>query len=535
MNYLDIIIIVVYSAGLLGLGYFFKGQKDTKDYFLGGKSFGWFELGLSTMATQLSAISFISASAFVGIRKGGGLQWLSYEFAVPIAMILLIVVIMPKIYGAGITSIYEYLERRFGSSTRVIISIVFQFSRAFATAIMIYAVALILSAVFSIPIWATLLITGVITLIYSYQGGMKAVVWGDAIQMVIIFIGILVCLFYGLDKLGGWDVFLESVDRSRLDVVNFDDWGISLNADEKSAKGNEFGFWPMLLGGLFLYMSYYGCDQSQAQRALSARNFGQVKRMLLFNGLMRFPITVCYCMMGLVIGTLAMSEPEFLAKIPADQPDRLMPLFIANYLPHGILGLLIVAILSAAMSSLSSAINSLSAATMEDLIYRNKKAESDEALATKKLRYSKYLSLAWGVACIIVAFFSGQIADTVIEAINKVGSLFYGPILATFLLALTTKKTNGIGMNAGLLSGVGVNLILWLFFIDNVFWFWWNAIGGIVTMAIALIVSLLIGQGQSGNSETRNDQKKWLSLENLILLVYFVVIVAFSIMLPQFF
>ncbi|MEM1409060.1 MAG: sodium transporter, partial [Bacteroidota bacterium] len=333
MNWLDIVIVIVYAVGLLSLGIYFKDQKTKKDYFLGGRSLGWFELGLSVMASQLSAISFISAAAFVGMRAGGGLQWLTYEFAVPIAMIILMAVIFPPLYRKGIVSVYEYLEERFGRSTRLLISIVFQFSRAFATGIMIYAVALVLSTVLDIPQWATILISGIVTLIYSYQGGMKAVVWGDAIQMIILFGGILICIGYGLDYLGGWNTFVAKVDQSRIQSVDFSSLGFS--------KGEEFGFWPMFLGGLFLYASYYGTDQSQAQRALSARDMGQVKKMLIFNGVARFPVTLSYCIMGLIVGTFAYSDPDFMNMIPQDKPDLLMPVFIANYLPHGIVGLLI--------------------------------------------------------------------------------------------------------------------------------------------------------------------------------------------------
>ncbi|MEL6867620.1 MAG: sodium/solute symporter, partial [Bacteroidota bacterium] len=398
LNFLDLLIIVVYSVGLLGLGYLFKDQKDSKDYFLGGRSFGWFEMGLSTMASQLSAISFISAAAFVGLKANGGMQWLTFEFAVPLAMIFLSVIIIPPLYNAGIVSIYSYLEQRFSSSTRVLISAVFQFSRAFATGIMIYTVALVLSAVMEIPKAQTILITGVITIIYSYQGGMKAVVWGDVIQMSILVLGILICTGYGLYLLGGWESFITKMDTSRLKAVDFN-WGVS--------EGEEFGFWPMVIGGFFLYASYYGCDQSQAQRSLSGRNLKEVRRALLFNGLFRFPVTLCYCFMGLIIGTFALSTPEFMSQIPEGQPDYMIPLFIINYLPHGIIGLLLVAILAAAMSSLSSAINSLSAASVEDLIARGR---SQPLSNEQYMTYSKFLTVVWGIFCIILAFSAGNIA-----------------------------------------------------------------------------------------------------------------------------
>ncbi len=511
MNLLDIVIVIVYAVGLLGLGYYFKDQKSKKDYFLGGRSLGWFELGLSVMASQLSAISFISAAAFVGMKSNGGMQWLTYEFAVPLAMIFLMVVIFPPLYKKGIVSVYEYLQERFGRGTRLLVSLVFQFSRAFATGIMIYAVAIVLSAVLDIPDWATILISGIVTLVYSYQGGMKAVVWGDAIQMIILFGGIIVCIFYGLDYLGGWDNFISEVDKERIKPIDFRSLGIE--------KDETFGFWPMLIGGLFLYTSYYGTDQSQAQRALSARSLSQVNKMLLFNGLGRFPVTLSYCLMGLIVGTFAFSNPEFLSKIPSDRPDMMMPVFIANYLPHGIIGLLITAILAAAMSSLSSAINSLSAASAQDFFT----TEDPE----KNLKYSKYLTIFWAAICITLAFFAGGIADTIIEAINKVGSLFYGPVIATFSIGILSKKIGQRAMNIGLIAGVVSNLLLWLLTSEWLFWFWWNVTGAVSTLVVALVMSFLV----KDQVNIVGEEKSTLNLsskEILVLVIYFILIVAVS-------
>ncbi|NNE14395.1 MAG: sodium transporter, partial [Saprospiraceae bacterium] len=197
MNILDYIIIFTYLIGFICLGFIFKKNKTSKDYFLGGNSLGWFPLSLSTMATQLSAISFISAPAFVGLKLGGGLKWLTFEMAVPIAMLFIMLIIIPPLFRAGIVSIYEYAERRFDYSTRMILSIVFQINRALSTGVMVYAIAFILQAVLNLDFGVTILIISVITIIYSWQGGMKAVVWGDAIQMIILFIGLIVCLIYG--------------------------------------------------------------------------------------------------------------------------------------------------------------------------------------------------------------------------------------------------------------------------------------------------------------------------------------------------
>ena len=522
MNAIDYIVIIVYIVGFLFLGRLFKDNKDSQEYFLGGRSFGWFPLSLSTIATQLSAVSFVSAPAFVGLKKGGGMMWLTYEFAVPLAMIFLMVFLIPPMYKSGIVSVYGYLEKRFSGSTRILVSAVFQISRAFGTGVMVYTIALILTSVMSIPMWQTILLIGIVTLIYSYQGGMKAVVYGDMIQMIILFLGIIICLIAGIHYIGGWDTFLSNLDRERLTAVNFGSMGLK--------KGDEFGFWPMLVGGFFLYTSYYGTDQSQVQRLFSAQDMGTVKKTLLFNGLLRFPITFIYCMMGLVIGTLVVMKPEFSEAIPNDKPDLMIPTFIRDYLPHGVIGILMVAIFSAAMSSLSSAINSLSAATTEDFFNRKKDLPNE-----KYMSYSKYAALFWGVVCIILAFFVGDIAKTVIEAINKIGSVFYGPILATFISAIAIKKVNAIGANIGLLAGVLLNVYLWLF-VPEVFWFWWNAFGAITTLVIGLLSSYLFSsktaKGESMTLESTFDFD-WSKV--IILILFFIAIVVLSTYITSFF
>ena len=474
MNGLDYAVVVGYLAALLGMGYLLRRQSSRQDYFLGGRSMTWFPLALSTMATQLSAISFISAPAFVGIREGGGMIWLSYELALPLAMIALMWGIMPRLYNAGFVSIYEFLEARFDKTTRFTISIVFQISRAAATGVMIYAVALILESMAGIGFLASIAVIGAVTAVYSLQGGMKAVVFGDAAQMIIIFFGILLCIGFGLHHLGV-DALVEQLDPARLKAVDFGSLGLS---------GDEFGFLPMLFGGLVLYASYYGCDQTQAQRLLSAKSEGTVRTILLANGLMRFPIVLLYCVMGLIVGTLAVVSPDLPADEFVRQPDRMVPTFIVTYLPHGVIGLLVVAILSAAMSSLSSTINSLSAVTTEDLAMVRGAALSE----TQYVVWSRLASLGWSIVILIFSFFGGMIAATVIEAINKVGSVFYGPILATFVLAVLFRGVSARGANWGLLSGVAFNIYLWLGE-PQVFWFWWNLIGFMVTLGVAVLVS----------------------------------------------
>ncbi len=533
MNYIDYIIIFTYLIGFLGIGYFFKENKSSGDYFLGGRSMGWLPLSLSTMATQLSAISFISAPAFVGLKEGGGLQWLTYEFGVPLAMAFLLIAIIPTLYKSGIVSVYEYLEKRFDASSRLLISFVFQISRSVATGVMVYTMALILQATVGVDFWISVLIIGVITLIYSFQGGMKAVIWGDVIQMIILFLGIIICLIYGISELGGFENFLTHVDKDRLTAVDFNKWGFN-NSD----GGDEFGFWPMVIGGFFLYVSYYGTDQTQSQRLLSAKGMPTIKKLLLANGLFRFPLTLTYCIMGLVLGTLLIQDTGFqemmevtyqanIGSLEGKKADLMVPVFIINYLPNGVIGILIVAIMSAAMSSLSSTVNSLSAVTMEDFVKRFRPNMTNK----KYVQSSRLISVFWGLVCLLLAFFAGNIEGTVIEVINKVSSVFYGPILAAFILAILTKKTHALGANIGIVVGVLFNMYLWLY-VPSVFWFWWNAIGCIVTIIVAMSCSYLIKKKINEGLEVSYYAGK---KEAIILLSFFTFIVILSIYLPKIF
>ncbi|WP_111709627.1 sodium:solute symporter family transporter [Lutibacter citreus] len=534
MNWLDYLIVIVYSIGFLGLGYFFKENKNAKDYFLGGQDMGWFPLSLSTIATQLSAISFISAPAFVGLAQNGGMKWLTFEFAVPLAMIGIMLIIIPPLYRANIVSIYEYVEKRFSTSTRIILSIVFQISRSLATGVMVYTIAMILQAVLNISFHWTILIISVITLIYSYQGGMKAVVWGDAIQMIILFFGLVICMVYGWNMLQDNPEF-TGFAQERLTVIEFDNFGLD---------GGEFGFWPMVLGGLFLYLSYYGTDQTQAQRLMSAKNEGTIKKLLLANGLLRFPVVLVYSVMGLIIGALVTLTPDFLNDItemtkthyPAQyaidgiKPDLMIPVFITKYLPHGLIGILIVGILSAAMSSLSSTINSLGAVTVEDIFNRGAKKLS----VTNYMKYSKISVIFWGVVCITAAYLFGGSKGTVIELINIISSQFYGPILATFVLAILVKRVNHVGMNAGIIGGVLINVLIKINY-DNIFWIWFNLTGFIITTVIALVVSEIFKAKTKDRliidfSIKREDV---LSKEVFILTGFFIVILVFSYFLPS--
>lgn len=546
MNWLDYVIILLYFSGFLGMGYFFKENKNSTDYFLGGKSLGWFPLSLSTMATQLSAISFVSAPAFVALKVGGGMKWLSFEFAVPLAMFFIMIVVIPPLFRSGVVSIYEFVERRFDASTRMILSIVFQISRALGTGVMVYTIAIILQAVLDIGFIYTIPLICAVTIIYSWQGGMKAVVWGDAIQMLILFAGLLICLVYGYNLMIQNGGSFSNVDPDRLLVIQ-SNFGFG--------EGNEYGIWPMLIGGFFLYVSYYGCDQTQVQRLLSAKDEKTVRTLLFANGMLRLPVVFVYCTMGLVLGAFILVAPDFLEEIaivtkkyfPEEyansgiKPDLMVPVFIVRYLPHGVIGILMVGILSAAMSSLSSTVNSLSAVTVEDFFNRGKL----KLTGVKYMMISKIAVVFWGVVCIACAFLFGSSESSVIEIINAIGSVFYGPVLATFILAIYSRKVNKYGMNVGIILAVLVNLIFsktmqGIIGFDpgiEIFWIWLNFTGFAMCTGLAYFVSLLFPDANNKVPDVtfKITKEDILIKETYILVAFFIVIVIFSLYIPQIF
>ncbi|MEM1141882.1 MAG: sodium/solute symporter [Pseudomonadota bacterium] len=479
MTTIDWTIIIVYMAGMIGLSiYLGRGQANDEDYYVGGRNLPWWAVGISTMATQTSAISFMSIPAYVALKEGGGLTWLQYELAVPLAMIFVMIFLIPFFRRLELVSVYEYLELRFGPQVRLFLSGVFLLSRGFATAIGLYASAIVLSVCLDLPLAATILLIGVITVIYDTIGGMTAVVYSDVLQMFILVGGLLACVFYAAAEVGGFSAMFDALPQDRWHAF---DPGTGLG-DSSSTP-----FWGFLIGGFFLYASYYGTDQSQVQRELSAPTLADTKKALVFNGLARFPLTLLYLLLGIAAGATYYAASDLQAAVPPDKLDYLVPQFILLKLPTGLRALLFAALLAAAMSSLDSALNSLSAATVRDFIDRK-----GEMSGKAVLRTSKVTTVVWGAVLTGLAFFAGNISDTVIEGINKVGSAFYGPILAAFLAGVASKRATGPGVIAGVIAGVGFNVVLWIG-TPEIYWMWWNAFGLVVAIVVTLGASLIVG------------------------------------------
>jgi len=481
---IDWLIIGVYLAGLILLSLWLsRGQHSRDDYYVAGHETGAWPISISIMATQCSTNSILGAPAFVAFAAGGGLIWLQYELALPLAMIVIMIFLLPTFRQLDLISVYDYLERRFDLKTRLILSGLFQILRAFATAVTVYSIAIVIEVITGLSFLWSVLLLGVITVVYDVLGGIRAVIYSDVLQMVILVTALLIVLFILLDQFDGITNMLEAFPAQRRTAIDFAHHGLGDSYD--------FAFWPMLLGGLFLYVSYYGCDQSQVQRELCCRNLDDGNWALFINGLLRFPVVLLYCLVGVGIGVYAMQEPSFVDSIPADAAgpnyNLAVPLFMIQQLPTGLVGLALVALFAAAMSSLDSVLNSLSATTMEDFVRRFHGGANWSA--DRELLYSRGLTLFWGVVTLWLAFHVDDIAETVLVAINKIGSLINGPVLAVFALGLLTRRARGSGACIGLLVGFLVNLYCWQM-LPGLSWLWWNVIGLALTFCVGYGISL---------------------------------------------
>ena len=478
MTHIDWIVLITYLIGIIGLGVWLaRRQQSTDDYFLGGRKMGSTVVAISLAANQVSAISLISAPAFVALKTGGGIKWLQFEFAVPISMIAIMFLLVPVFRQLSGASIYEYAERRFGAGTRLTLSALFMFSRGLSTSVILYTSALVLSVVLRLPILTTMIIMAIVSIAYTTIGGIMADVYSDIIQLIILYGGVLVALIVSINMLGG-DLSSISIDPSRLNSIDFSHHGFG--------DGQTFAFWPMIIGCFFLYMGYYGCDQSQAQRLLATSNNRQTQNALMINGLIRFPIVLTYIIFGVVLAAFVQNQPDFAAQLQGKNPDYLVPTFMITYLPVGVVGLVMAGLFAASMSSIDSAFNSLSAVTVSDFVLKFKPDMAQNSL--KMLRLSRIITLLWGIFSAGGAYFVAQSSSTVIEIVNMIGSAFSGPILATFLAGILFRSITGSGIITGIIAGTALNFFLGQY-VPSISWLWWGPIGFCTTLTVSLIFS----------------------------------------------
>jgi SSS family solute:Na+ symporter len=463
----DWAIVLAYVGGVVALSWAIaRRQKTGTDYFLAGRAMGGLPLGASILANQASAISLVGAPAFVALREGGGLRWLQYALAVPLAMLLLIAYLLPTLRSVPGSSIYEYAERRFGRGTRRALAGAFLLSRGLALGVILYASSLVVSAATGLGPTASLLAVGLLSVAYTSLGGIVADIWSDVAQLALLWLGTLASALYLLTRPG----LLEAIPAERAQAL----------VPELGLHAGSFTLGPMLLGGLFLYLSYYGCDQSQAQRLLAARDDGAARRALVLCGLLRFPMVLTYCLFGLLLAGLLRIDPAFAASLEGRPADSLVPVFLTTQLPEGLRGLLVAGILAAAMSSIDSALNSLAAVTLEDVLGRE--------AGTQNVWLGRATSLAWGLFAVAAGLLFAHSGTAILELVNLIGSIFYGPLLGVFTLGIVAPAVTGRQAVAALAVGLGGNLALALG-VPWLSWLWWNAAGFLSTVATGALLA----------------------------------------------
>jgi Na+/proline symporter len=529
-----------------------RRQRDLESYLRGGRDSSWFTVGLSVMATQASAITFLSTP---GQAFESGMGFIQFYFGLPLALILVSVVIVPLFYKLNVYTAYEYLENRFDLNTRLLTAFLFLVQRGLAAGITIYAPAIVLSTVLGWDLRSLNIIIGVLVIIYTVSGGTKAVSLTQKWQMAVIMGGMFFAFFMLIDYISPFMSFAEMVSfagaQGKMEIVNFD-FDIS----------SRYTIWSGLTGGLFLSLSYFGTDQSQVQRYISASSLKESRMGLMFNAVLKIPMQFFILFTGVMLfvfyqmheqpisfnqevvelvqssdrseegGELMaqferiQSEKTKILKsnsqelpnqeferlleaeksvkaeyneiandvddsIPTKDSDYVFIRFILDYLPHGAIGLLLAVILSAAMSSTAGELNALATTTMNDFYQRLSKSEIGPEI---QVRYSKLITVGWGILAIMFAL-AADLFDNLIEVVNILGSLFYGTILGVFLCAVLFKVVRARPVFIAALIAESIVLIIFfgekfgLSFLDIGF-LWFNVIGAALVVLIALLLSI---------------------------------------------
>ena len=467
---LDYGILIVYLVVVAFIGVFVgRNQHTTKDYFLGGRKIPWWSIGISVMATQAGAITFIGTP---GWGYEGGLERIVTFINVPLAMAFLIATLVPFFYRSNVYTAYEYLERRFDKKTRLLTGALFLISRGLATGITLFAPALVLSVITGWNVNFTIVLMAVLAIAYTVFGGISAVIWTDVVQMFVLWFGAIISAVAIYTQVpGGWSEILQiSSDAQLLDAF---DYSFDLNV--------EYSIWAGIIGGFFLHAAYFGVDQSQIQRVLTSKSVRESQYSLIFTGFLMVPQMLLFLFIGVMLFAFYSHNgaPQY------NDINELFPRFIVDELPAGLSGLIIAGVFAGAMSSLDSALNSLSAVSVQGFYKKYMKKNASEA---HYLTASRWATILWGIYAMIFAFFAGNLGP-LIEVINKIGSYFYGSLLGVFILAIFTRRANGLGAFTGVIAGmISVLLVDRLF---DISFLYNNFVGAFVAVAAGYLVSLL--------------------------------------------
>jgi solute:Na+ symporter, SSS family len=560
MHWINWLIVVVYLVYVVTDGLRrAKGTTHIEGYFLANRDLPWWAVGLSVMATQMSAVTMIGTT---GQGATDGMRFVQFYFGLPIAMVILGVTLVPFLHGARVYTAYEYLERRFDAKTRSLTSFLFLVSRGMSCGAIISAPGIIFSAIFGWPLLWSVMLIGIPTVIYTMFGGVQAVTWADVKQMILIVGALLMIAMILVMQLPvSPDQALRVAGAAgRVQVFDFD---FDLT--------KQYTFWSGIIGGTFLMLSYFGTDQSQVQRYLTARSVEEARSSLLMSAYWKIPLQALILLIGVLIFVYYLFQPApmllnpsheqrvraadpagyaileeryrasfearrdaatALAEAPSDDAigarvfvaadsamqavrtealtkagevtreqtrdvNYVMPNYVLNHLPLGMAGIFIAAVMAAAMSSIAAELNSLSTATVIDFYQRWFKPQATDA---HYLKVSKIATAFWGIFACLIAVQAGALGS-LIEVVNRFGSFFYGSILGVFLLAMIP-RTRAIGAFWGLIAGMAaVGAVS--FGLPQVAFLWYNVIGAVVVVLVGALLSMASSDQRPTTSDHR--------------------------------
>ncbi len=471
LNRLDLVIIAAYLAGITLFGLRFrKKQRTMRDYFLADRDIPWWAISLSIVAAETSTLTIISIP---GLAYDSNLTFLQVVMGYVIGRVIISFVLLPQYFRGDLYTAYQLIERRFGPTLRGVTAGLFLLTRAAAEGVRVYAVSIVVSIALGTGEITSIAIITLLTLIYTFEGGLAAVIWTDVVQTFIYIGGTLVGLFTILHLIpGGWD----SAQAIAGGLHKFQVFDLSFGSLAK-----PYTIWAGIIGGAFLTTASHGTDQLIVQRLLAARNQRQSVLALLSSGvaiLFQFGLF-------LFVGVMLFAYYQ----VPSSsfgRADRIYPTFIVSRMPHGISGLLIAAILAAAMSNLSAALNSLSSSSMMDFYLRFRPEMSD----ARRLRLARGATIVWALVLFGLAVLALHRVGRVVEVGLQIASIAYGALLGVFLLGVLTKRANQNGAIAGMICGLATELYIWR--MTQVAFTWWVAIGTCVTFIVGYAASLAL-------------------------------------------
>jgi solute:Na+ symporter, SSS family len=467
LNRVDFSIIALYLAGITLFGLRFrKKQRSLRDYFLAGRDIPWWAIALSIVAAETSTLTIISIP---GLAYDTSFTFLQVVMGYVVGRVVISFLLLPHYFRGDLYTAYELIERRFGRELRSLTAGLFLLTRAAAEGVRVYAVSIVVAIALGTGQMASIAIITILTLIYTFEGGLAAVIWTDVVQTAIYVGGTLVGLATIVHLVpGGWlAIHAAAAGAGKLQVFDF-----------TRKLSVPYTFWSGVIGGTFFTIASHGTDQLIVQRLLAARGQKQSATALISSGIAVLFQFALFLLVGIMLWAYY--------RVPSatfGRADRIYPTFIVTRMPHGISGLLIAAILAAAMSNLSAALNSLSSSAIMDF-YVRLRPQADEQ---QRMRLARVATFVWALVLFGLAVIALHKAGRVVEVGLQIASVAYGALLGAFLLGVLTRRANQRGAMAGMLCGFAMDLYLWLG--THVPWTWWVLIGTFVTFTVGWIVS----------------------------------------------